>query len=117
MSESFKIAGPAKELRIFIGESDRWHHRSLSDALLEMLRAEGLAGATVIRGIAGFGARSRIHSAHVLRLSEDLPVLIYAVDEPGKIAAVLPRLDEMVHEGLVVLSDVEVILYRQGSRR
>ncbi|HXH21511.1 MAG TPA: DUF190 domain-containing protein [Dehalococcoidia bacterium] len=110
-----KIAGPGKQLRIFIGESDRWHHRSLSDAILEMLRAEGLAGATVTRGIAGFGANSRIHTAHILRLSEDLPIVIEVIDRPDRIEKVLPKLDEMVSEGLVVISDVEVLLYRHSG--
>jgi PII-like signaling protein len=107
-----RITGPGKQLRIFIGESDRWHHRSLADALLEMLRAEGLAGATVLRGVAGFGAHSRIHTAHVLRLSEDLPVVIEVIDRPDRIEKVMPRLDEMVQEGLVVISDVEIVVYR-----
>jgi hypothetical protein len=106
------MSGPGKQLRIFIGESDRWHHRSLADALLEMLREEGLAGATVLHGVAGFGAHSRIHTAHVLRLSEDLPIVIEVVDAPEKIEGVLPRLQEMVQEGLIVTSDVEIRLYR-----
>lgn len=112
-----KIEGPGKQLRIFIGESDRWHHRSLADAILEMLRSEGLAGATVLRGVAGFGANSRIHTAHVLRLSEDLPVVIEVIDRTDRIEKVLPKLDEMVEEGLVVLSDVEVILYRHRQSK
>jgi PII-like signaling protein len=107
-----RITGPGKQLRIFIGESDRWHHRSLADALLEMLREEGLAGATVLRGVAGFGAHSRIHTAHVLRLSEDLPIVIEVIDRPDRIEKVMPRLDEMVREGLVVVSDVDIVLYR-----
>jgi PII-like signaling protein len=107
-----RITGPGKQLRIFIGESDRWHHRSLADALLEMLREEGLAGATVLHGVAGFGAHSRIHTAHVLRLSEDLPIVIEVIDRPDRIEKVMPRLDEMVQEGLVVVSDVEIVLYR-----
>ena len=107
-----KIEGPGKQLRIFIGESDRWQHRSLAEAILEMLRAEGLAGATVLRGVAGFGAHSRIHTAHVLRLSEDLPIVIEVIDRPERIEAVLPKLDEMVQEGLVVVSDVDVVVYR-----
>jgi len=112
-----KIEGPGKQLRIFIGESDRWHHRSLADAILEMLRSEGLAGATVLRGVAGFGANSRIHTAHVLRLSEDLPVVIEVIDRTDRIEKVLPKLDEMVEEGLVVLSDVEIILYRHRQSK
>jgi PII-like signaling protein len=107
-----KIVGPGKQLRIFIGESDHWRHRSLADALVEMLREEGLAGATVTRGIAGFGAHSRIHTAHILRLSEDLPVIIEVTDTPERIERILPKLDEMVQEGLVTISDVEILLYR-----
>ena len=117
MSGDMKIEGPGKQLRIFIGESDRWHHRSLADAILEMLRSEGLAGATVLRGVAGFGANSRIHTAHVLRLSEDLPVVIEVIDRTDRIEKVLPKLDEMVEEGLVVLSDVEIILYRHRQSK
>jgi PII-like signaling protein len=107
-----RITGPGKQLRIFIGESDRWQHRALADSILEMLREEGLAGATVLRGVAGFGAHSRIHTAHVLRLSEDLPVVIEVIDRPDRIDKVMPRLDEMVQEGLVVVSDVDIVLYR-----
>jgi PII-like signaling protein len=107
-----RITGPGKQLRIFIGESDRWHHRSLADALLEMLREEGLAGATVLHGVAGFGAHSRIHTAHVLRLSEDLPIVIEVIDRPDRIEKVMPQLDEMVREGLVVVSDVDIVVYR-----
>lgn len=112
MSGDMKITGPGKQLRIFIGESDRWQHRSLADAILQMLREEGLAGATVVRGLAGFGAHSRIHTAHVLRLSEDLPIIIEAVDRAERIEKVLPKLDEMVGEGLIVISPVEIVLYR-----
>jgi PII-like signaling protein len=112
VKDDMRITGPGKQLRIFIGESDRWHHRSLADAILEMLRAEGLAGATMLRGVAGFGAHSRIHTAHVLRLSEDLPVVIEVIDRPDRIEKVTPRLDEMVQEGLVVVSDVEIVVYR-----
>src|SRR5437773_1264539 len=110
-----KIEGPGKQVRIFIGESDRWHHKPLADAIVEMIRAEGLAGATVSRGLAGFGANSRIHTAHVLRLSEDLPIVIDVIDRPDRIERILPRLDDMVQEGLVVVSDVEVFLYRHGG--
>lgn len=112
MSDDMKITGPGKQLRIFIGESDRWHHRSLADAILQMLREEGLAGATVVRGLAGFGAHSRIHTAHVLRLSEDLPIIIEVVDRADRIDKVLPKLDEMVSEGLIVIAPVEIVVYR-----
>ena len=110
-----KIEGPGKQLRIYIGESDRWHHQSLADAIVRMLREEGLAGATVLRGVAGFGANSRIHTAQVLRLSEDLPIVIEVVDRADRVRGVLPRLEEMVTEGLVMVSDVEIHLYRHSG--
>ena len=109
-----KIEGPGKLLRIFIGESDRWHGRSLADAIVLMLREEGLAGATVVRGIEGFGADSRLHTAHVLRLSEDLPMVIEVVDREERIRSVLPKLDEMVQEGLVCVADVDIVMYRHS---
>ena len=110
-----KIEGEGQLLRIFIGESDRWQNRSLTDAILEMLRAEGLAGATVTRGVAGFGAHSRIHTAHVLRMSEDLPIVIETVDRPDRIEKALTKLAEMVVEGLVVVSDVDILIYRHAE--
>jgi PII-like signaling protein len=110
-----KIEGPGKLLRIFIGESDRWHGRSLAEAIVLMLREEGLAGATVVRGIEGFGADSRIHTAHVLRLSEDLPMVIEVVDREERIRSVLPKLDEMVQEGLVCVADVDIVMYRHSG--
>jgi PII-like signaling protein len=102
--------------RIFIGESDRWHHQPLAMALLERLRREGFAGATVFHGTAGFGARSVLHSAHLLRLSEDLPVVIEVVDTEQHIDRLLPILDEMVTEGLVTLERVRVVKYAPGER-
>ena len=102
--------------RIFIGESDRWHHQPLAMALLERLRREGFAGATVFHGVAGFGARSVLHSAHLLRLSEDLPVVIEVVDTEQHIDRLLPILDEMVTEGLVTLEKVRVVKYAPGER-
>ena len=111
-----RIEGPGKLLRIFIGEADRWHGRPLAEAIVLMLREEGLAGATVIRGIEGFGADSRIHTAHILRLSEDLPIVIEAVDREERIRGVLPKLDEMVSEGLVCLADVDIVLYRHSNQ-
>jgi PII-like signaling protein len=102
--------------RIFIGESDRWHHQPLSMVLLERLRREGFAGATVFHGTAGFGARSVLHSAHLLRLSEDLPVVIEVVDTEQHIDRLLPILDEMVLEGLVTLERVRVVKYAPGER-
>jgi PII-like signaling protein len=107
-----KIEGEGKLLRIFIGESDRWHGRPLYQAIVERVREEGLAGATVLRGIEGFGADSRLHTARLLRLSEDLPVVIEIVDSAERIEAILPALDEMVGEGMVTVERVEVIAYR-----
>jgi PII-like signaling protein len=109
------ITGPAKVLRIYIGESDKWHGRPLATALVERLRAEGLAGATVIRAVEGFGANSRIHTAHILRLSEDLPLVVECVDRAERIERILPLVDEMVGDGMVTLSDVTVVHYRHAK--
>jgi len=103
-------------VRIFIGESDLWHHRPLSVALVERLRKEGFAGATMFRGIAGFGARSVLHSTHILRLSADLPIVIEAVDTEERVARMIPILDEMVGEGLVTMEKVRVLKYAAGTR-
>jgi uncharacterized protein len=110
-----KIEGEGKLLRVFVGESDRWHGKPLYQAIVERVRAEGLAGATVLRGIEGFGADSRLHTARILRLSEDLPVVIEIVDSAEQIERIMPVLDEMVGEGMVTVERVEVIAYR-GSR-
>jgi len=101
-----------KLLRIFIGESDRWHGKPLYEAIVQYVREQGLAGATVIRGLEGFGAHSRLHTSRILRLSEDLPVVIEIVDSAEKIDAILPALDEMVEEGMVTVERVHVIAYR-----
>lgn len=101
-----------KLLRIFIGESDQWEKQPLYTAIVERAREEGLAGATVIRGIEGFGAHSRIHTMRILRLSEDLPVVIEIVDTEEKIDAFVPLIGDMVKEGLVTIEDVEVLVYR-----
>ncbi len=102
-------------LRIFIGESDRHHGRPLYEVIVETARSRSMAGATVLRGIAGFGAHSRMHTAKVLRISEDLPIVIEIVDTPEKIEAFLPELDTMIEEGLVTLEKVRVISYRAGE--
>ena len=103
-------------VRVFIGESDKWHHQPLSLALLERLRKEGFAGATVFRGVAGFGARSVLHTAHILRLSEDLPIVLEIVDTEEHVERLLPILDEMVGEGLVTLERARVLKYSPGRR-
>ena len=110
-----RLAGEGKLLRIFIGESDRWHGRPLYQAIVERVREEGLAGATVIRGIEGFGADSHLHTSRILRLSEDLPVVIELVDTPERIDAVLPLLDEMVEEGMVTVERVQIVVYRSSD--
>lgn len=99
-------------LRVFIGESDKWHGRPLYEAIVMKARELPLAGATVLRGPMGFGAKSHLHTAKVLRLSEDLPVVIEMVDSRAKIEQFLPHIDAMVQDGLVTLERVEVIKYR-----
>ena len=110
------LDGDRMMARIFIGESDQWRHRPLSVALLERLRKDGFAGATVLRGVAGFGARSVIHTSHILRLSEDLPVVIEIVDTEEHLESLMPILDEMVPEGLVTMEKVRVPKYAPGTR-
>jgi PII-like signaling protein len=102
-------------LWIFIGESDRWEGKPLYEAIVHRARELGLAGATVIRGLEGFGAHSRLHTTRILRLSEDLPVVIEIVDEAERIESFLPLLDEMVAEGMVTVEKVRVIAYRASE--
>ncbi|MFC6084589.1 DUF190 domain-containing protein [Sphaerisporangium aureirubrum] len=106
-----KLEGPAVRLTVMVGETDQWHHRPLYHEIVRRAREDGLAGATVLRGIEGYGASSRIHTARILSLSEDLPVAVIVVDTEERVRAFLPRLDELVTEGLVVLDPVEVIRY------
>lgn len=108
------IEGEQVLVRIFIGEMDKWHHQPLSVALVERLRREGFAGATVFHGAAGFGAHSLLHTAHILRLSEDLPVVIEVVESEDQVQRLTAILDEMVGEGLVTLEKVQVLRY--GSK-
>ncbi len=115
-----KLTGDGKLLRIFLGESDRLHGRPLYEAIVQKARELGLAGATVWRGIEGYGARSRIHTAKILRLSEDLPILVEIVDTDEKIRAALPELDAMIEAagggGLVTLEKAEIIKYAHGKK-
>src|SRR6187549_1979455 len=110
------LSGEQTLVRIFIGEFDKWHHQPLSTALVERLRREGFAGATVFHGVSGFGARSVLHTANILRLSEDLPVVIEVVDTAEQIERLTPILDEMVLEGLVTMEKVQVLKYASGTR-
>jgi uncharacterized protein len=103
-------------LRIFIGESDMHGGRPLHEAIVETLRTEGCAGATVLRGIEGFGKSSRLHTAHILRLSDDLPIVIECVDAADTIERVLPIIDTMIGDGLVTLERVDVRIYRATER-
>jgi PII-like signaling protein len=112
------LDGEQTLVRIFIGESDTWHHRPLYQALLERLRREGFAGATVLRGVAGFGAASVIHTASIVDLSADLPILIEVVEDQEHVDLLLPILDEMVTKGaLVTLESVRVLKYAAGAPR
>ncbi len=113
MSVSRHIEGRARRLSIYIGESDRWGSQALSTALLETLQMEGLAGATLLRGAAGFGAHSQIHTAAILRLSEDLPLLIEVVDTPEKIAHAIEIVSPMVREGLITVEELQIVKYTQ----
>jgi len=111
-----RLEGPALRLTIFIGENDQWHHKPLYTEIVHRAHKMGLAGASVIRGIEGFGASSRIHTHRLLSLAEDLPVAVIIVDAEERIRPFLPLLDDLVTEGLVILDPVEVIRY-VGSPR
>jgi hypothetical protein len=111
-----RFEGEGKLLRIFIGESDRFEGKPLYEAIVLKAREEGLAGATVLRGIEGFGASSHIHTSRILRLSEDLPIVIEIADTAENIDRVLPAFDEMVGDGMMTLERVEVLTYRGGNR-
>jgi hypothetical protein len=106
-----KIEGPARRVRVYIGESDQWQGKPLYTAIVMRCRQEGLAGATVLRGIEGYGANSRIHTARILRLSEDLPIVVDIVDRAERIDRLLPILDEMVTEGLITVEEIHVVKY------
>jgi len=110
-----KIEGEGQLLRIFIGESDHWEGKPLYEAIVLAAREQGLAGATVLRGIEGFGADSRIHTLKVLRLSEDLPIVVEIVDRAERIQNFLPMLDMMVAEGMITLEKVNVLAYRHND--
>ncbi|MFF9851305.1 DUF190 domain-containing protein [Streptomyces litmocidini] len=106
-----RLTGRALRVTVFVGEADLWHHKPLYTQIVARARGAGLAGASVFRGIEGFGASSLIHTQRLLSLSEDLPVAVVIVDTEEKVRAFLPQLDDMVDEGLVILDDCEVIRY------
>jgi uncharacterized protein len=110
-----KLPAEAQLLRIFIGEADKYNGQPLYQAIVKLARESGMAGATVLRGLMGFGAHSRMHSANVLRLSQDLPLVIEIVDKPERIAQMLPKLDDMIKEGLITLEKINVIMYRHNE--
>lgn len=111
-----KLSENGKLLRVFIGEMDQYEGKPLYEAILNLAREQGLAGCTIVRGLEGFGASSRVHTAKILRLSEDLPILIEIVDEEKKIDTFLPHLDKMIQDGLVTLESVKVLLYRSQKK-
>ncbi|MGH8791801.1 MAG: DUF190 domain-containing protein [Stackebrandtia sp.] len=106
-----KITGPAVRLTVFVDEDDRHRGRPLYSEIVHRAHASGLAGASVLRGIEGFGASSRIHTTRLLSLSEDMPIAVIIVDSEEKVRGFLPQLDELVCEGLVIMDPVEVIRY------
>lgn len=113
----FEVGRPAQRLRVYIGEADRWKGKTLYEAIVHKARQLHMAGATVFRSPLGFGAKSRVHTAKILRLSEDLPMVVEIVDSPERIAAFVPLLREMVGDGLVTVEDVGVLIYSPGDQQ
>jgi len=111
-TEHEKFEGERTLMRIHLGERDRWEGKLLYEALIEMFRRERFSGATVLRGVAGYGSSSRVHTEKILRLSQDLPIVVEVVEYSDRIEQILPRLDAMIGGGLVTLEKVHVILYR-----
>ena len=107
-----RLQGPARRITVYVGEDDTWHHKPLYTEIVHRARAAGLAGASVFRGIEGYGASSRIHTSRILSLSEDLPVAVVIVDTAERVDGFLPQLEELVTEGLVVVEDVHVAAHR-----
>jgi PII-like signaling protein len=111
-----KFEGERTLMRIHIGESDKWHGKPLHDAIVMLLRQEGFSGATVLRGVAGYGGSSVYHTDKLLRMSQDLPIIVEVIESTERIEKILPRLDEMVEGGLITLEKVRVILYRAAKK-
>lgn len=114
--EHERFEGERMLMRIHIGESDKWQGKPLYQVLIEMFRQEGFSGVTVLRGVGGYGSSSRYHTEKILRLSQDLPIVVEVVECSEKVEKILPRLDEMIAGGLVTLEKVRVILYRSHKR-
>jgi len=110
--EHERFEGERTLMRIHIGERDKWEGRPLYEELIELFRREGFSGVTILRGVAGYGSSSRLHTEKILRLSQDLPIVVEVVEYPDRIEKILPRLDAMIGGGLVTLERVRVILYR-----
>ena len=113
--EHERFEGERTLMRIHIGESDRWHGKPLYDAIVELLRREKFSRATVLRGVGGFGSSSVYHTEKIMRLSEDLPIVIEVIESAERIEKMLPQLDDMIGGGLVTLEKVRVILYRSNK--
>jgi PII-like signaling protein len=111
-----KFEGERTLMRIHIGESDKWHGKPLHEAIVEFLRKEGFSGVTVLRGVAGYGSSSVYHTDKLLRLSQDLPIVLEVIETQERIDHMIPRLDEMVDGGLITLEKVRVILYRPAKQ-
>jgi uncharacterized protein len=111
-----RFEGERTLMRIHIGESDKWHGKPLYEAIVELLRKESFSGVTVLRGVAGYGGSSVYHTDKILRLSQDLPIILEVVETTERIDQILPRLDAMVEGGLITLEKVRVILYRAAKK-
>ena len=111
-----KFEGERTLMRIHIGESDKWHGKALHEAIVGLLRKEGFSGATVLRGVSGYGGSSVYHTDKILRLSQDLPIIVEVIESTERIEKILPKLDEMVEGGLITLEKVRVILYRAAKK-
>jgi PII-like signaling protein len=114
--EQRRFEGERTLMRIHIGESDKWHGKLLYEAIVQLLRTEGFSGVTVLRGVGGYGSTSVYHTEKILRLSQDLPIVLESVEFSERIEQILPKLDEMIGGGLITLEKVRVILYRSVPR-
>lgn len=111
-----RLEGDQKLLRIFVGEQDRWNGLPLYEAIVNEARLLGMAGATVLKGVLGFGRKAHVHTAKLLELSYDMPMVVEIVDSEEKVKKLLPKLDAMVSEGLVTMEEVHVVMYRADAK-